>query len=123
MFRPWFPTATAGNGRIRANSANDGAGQGRGSRKRIGSCQHCGMVQNFRAIDMSGGDLTGNGSRSSITKTTVTGTTLAGASISETFGNAINRRGAGCALCGSKDAAKQKPYMGRLGSSNRGPGI
>lgn len=100
-----FPTRTARQGFVRSNSANDGSGQGRGSSKRIALCKQCGFPNDIKRIDISGGDLSGNGARGAITKTTATGTTLAGASISETYGTAALRKGAGCALCHSKNSA------------------
>lgn len=99
-----FPTKSAGSGRVRENSANDGRGQGRGSAKRIAGCKQCGFKNDIRRIDKSGGDLTGNGSRGPITKTTTTGSLLGGGTISDTHGDAVNRKGAGCAGCGSKNS-------------------
>ena len=120
MFKFSFPTRTARSGIVRANSANDGSGQGRGSSKRFGHCQQCGMVNNFLAIDTSGGSLDGNGSRGPITKVDSTGTTLRGDSITQKYGDAVNRKGAGCALCGSKNASKFRPFRrfeGQFGRS------
>lgn len=105
--KPLFPTRTAGTGRVRANSARDGRGQGRGSSKRIAPCRQCGFPNDIRKIDVSGGDLTGNGGRGAITQTTTTGTLLNGQSISESYGDAVNRRGAGCASCGSKNSLRR----------------
>jgi len=111
MLKPSFPTPTAGSGLVRKNSARDGRGQGRGSSKRIGGCRQCGFKNNFRAIDTSGGDLTGNGSRGAVTKATATGTLLNGNTFSDTYGDAVNRRGAGCACCGSKNSARSRPTV------------
>ena len=105
MFRQAFPTGTARRGLVRPNSARDGSGQGRGSSKRIAHCKQCGFPNDLKRISTAGGDLSGDGARGAITKTTETGTTLAGASISDTQGNAALRKGAGCALCHSKNSA------------------
>src|SRR3990167_11042607 len=104
MFKTLFPTRTAGNGLVRANSANDGGGQGRASSRRRGHCKQCGFVNDFKRIDTSGGDLTGNGSRGPITKSSTSGTLLNGNTFTDTYGDATNRRGAGCACCGSKNS-------------------
>lgn len=104
-----FPTRTSGSGRVRRNSANDGSGQGRGSSKRIASCQQCGFPNDIRRIDIKGGDLSGDGARGAITKTTVTGTTLAGASTSDVRNFAAARKGGGCAFCFSKNSVKVVP--------------
>ena len=107
--RDIYPTRTAGNGRVRRNSARDGSGQGRGGSKRIANCMQCGFPNDVRRIDTSGGDLSGDGARGAITKTTVTGTTLAGASISDVQNDAATRKGAGCAFCHSKNSVRAQP--------------
>jgi len=119
-FAPIFPTPTAGNGRIRLNSARDGSGQGRGSSKRIGRCKQCGFLNDFRAIDTSGGDHSGDGARGVITKTDTTATTLNGSSIVEKYGDAAFRKGAGCAVCLSKNSASVPTHRSLvLGRSSR----
>ena len=105
MFKTMFPTRTAGSGRVRSNSANDGGGQGRASSRRRGHCKQCGFVNDFNRIDKSGGDMTGNGSRGPITKSSTTGTLLNGNTFTDRYGDAVNRRGAGCACCGTKNSA------------------
>jgi hypothetical protein len=117
-----FPSGTAGNGLVRKNSARDGSGQGRGGSKRIGKCQQCGFPNDFRRIDTSGGDLTGNGSRGPVTVTTNTGTLLNGETFTDSYGDATNRKGAGCAVCGSKNAARNRPSAFQSGTRRLGPG-
>lgn len=107
-----FPTRTAGSGRVRANSARSGRGQGRGSSKLMAKCQQCGMPNNIRAIVTSGGDLSGDGARGAITKTSTTGTLLNGQTFTETYGDAAARKGGGCACCHSRNSVRYRP--GRL---------
>lgn len=70
----------------------------------MAGCRMCGFKNDIRRIDVSGGDLTGNGSRGPITKTTQSYTLSNGQTFSETYGDAVNRKGAGCAGCGSKNS-------------------
>lgn len=104
-----FPSPTAGDGRIRANSKNDGSGQGKGSAKRFGKCKHCGFVNNFKAIAIGGGSESGKMGYGAVTKATGTGTLLNGSTFTEATGDQTVKKGAGCALCGSKNSATEKP--------------
>jgi DNA-directed RNA polymerase subunit RPC12/RpoP len=88
----WFPSPTARDGRIRPNSANSGAGQGKGSPKRMVHCKQCGFVLDSKTNDNSGGTLDGNMGYGPYTLTN---------------GDGVKERevkkGAGCPLCGSKN--------------------
>lgn len=104
MFKRTFPTRTAGNGRVRDNSARSGEGQGRGSPKKFAHCKQCGFVNDTKRIDTSGGSDSGDGAVKSITKTTDTVTLLSGQTTTDTYGSANYAKGGGCACCGSKNS-------------------
>lgn len=98
-----YPSSTAGDGRIRRNSARTGRGQGRGSSRRMVECRQCGFLCDASKVARGGGTYSGDGGLGPITKTTTTGTTLAGASLSETHGDRSVPAGSGCPMCGSKN--------------------
>lgn len=104
MFKRTFPTRTAGDGKVRQNSARSGEGQGRGSSKKFAHCKQCGYANDVNRIDTSGGSDTGDGAVKSITKTTATGTLLGGQTTTDTYGSANYAKGGGCACCGSKNS-------------------
>lgn len=109
MGREFFPMS--GSGRIRRIS--DSRGQGMGSMRAMGRCQACGLPNDLRKIDTGGGTEDGNGAYSGVTTTTTTATTLAGASISDTYSEGNLAKGGGCALCGTKNAAREAPSPAR----------
>jgi len=103
-----FPSETAGNGRIRANSARTGAGQGKGSPRRMVRCAQCGFLVDMAKVDHSGGTMDGNGGYGPITKTvesTVYDPQESGTAISanQGYGDHSVKKNAGCPHCGSKN--------------------
>ena len=104
FFKPMFPSSSRGDGLVRANSAKTGKGQGKGGTHQRGHCKQCRAVNDFKAIDTSGGSNNGNGARGTVTKTTATGTLLGGGSCTETYGAAALKKGGGCWLCHSKNS-------------------
>lgn len=107
---PLFPSSTARDGRIRPNSARTGAGQGRGSSRRMAHCAQCGFVFDSNKVDVSGGRLIGDaaeplGGLGAVT-TRQTSYTIGGVSFTDTYADVVTvESGAGCPCCGSKNGA------------------
>ena len=106
-----YPSPTAGDGRLRANSARSGAGQGKGSSHKYVSCKQCGFTVDKSVTDHSGGTLSGDSGYGPVTKTAGDAVTDL---ISDTFtdgtqtkypgtGEQTVKKGAGCPMCGSKN--------------------
>ena len=107
-FSPMFPSPTARDGRVRANSKRTGQGQGRGSSRKFLHCKQCGYVFDRNKTDVSGGTESGDGGLSGIEIDSET-YTVGGSSHTDTFASV--RRvdpGAGCPQCGSKNGAANK---------------
>ncbi len=90
-----FPSSTGRDGRIRANSARTGKGQGLGSAKLMYKCQWCGAVNNANTVDSSGGTLDGSMGYGPVTK------------YSDGHGEQSVQKNSGCWLCGSKNSRKK----------------
>ena len=91
-----FPSSTAGTGRIRANSARTGKGQGKGSAKRMVKCRFCGFLVDSAKVDHSGGTESGNSGYGAVTK------------YADGHGEQTVAKNAGCPFCGSKNYLGEK---------------
>ena len=107
-FENAFPSPTKGDGLLRPNNLNTGAGQGKGGNKKKVRCQICGFLIDVNKVDYSGGSEDGQGAGGSITETTDSGTLNNGETYSETYGEQAYKKNAGCPLCFSKNGSKVK---------------
>jgi DNA-directed RNA polymerase subunit RPC12/RpoP len=108
----WFPTRTRGDGRIRANSARSGEGQGKGKSSRYVHCKQCGFLVDKTRTNHSGGTQEGNGGIGPVTKTAFT-TPITDSNgdryvdgVSTVYGgtgDATVEKGSACPLCGSRN--------------------
>lgn len=103
-----WPSESRGNGNVVRNNSRDGSAQGKGSFIRKASCRMCGFMNDLAAIDHEGGSMDGNGACFVSSTATATVTLASGATHAENYGEPGVRRGAGCALCGSKNSSKQR---------------
>jgi hypothetical protein len=96
-FSPLFPSATAGDGRVRPNNARPGNDQpdARPSAKRKVRCRQCGFLVDKAKNASDGGSMTGDGAGGIIT----TASDGAGGN----YGDQAYRPGAGCPNCFSKN--------------------
>ena len=107
-----FPSRSARDGRVRANSARDARGQGRGKPSRFVHCKQCGFVFDMTKTNHSGGSQSGNGGYGPVTKTVGDAVTdIAGDSyvddgtVTRYKGvgeQTVNKR-SGCPLCGTRN--------------------
>lgn len=117
-FENIWPTETRGNGVVRKNNLITGAAQGKGSLIRKAPCRLCGFPNDLTAIDHSGGSIDGEGAGGQITTSTVSFPVSAPQDVvgqittsTENIGTQSLRRGAGCALCFSKNSTKQRVLL------------
>ncbi len=112
--KPLFPSPSAGDGKVRPNSARSGKGQGKGAATRYVTCKHCGFTVDSNTVDHSGGTQDGNMGYSEVTKTAddavgvtdlVSDSYVDGGTITRFPGEGYQsvKKGAGCPLCGSKN--------------------
>lgn len=86
-----FVSVNPGDGRVRANSARSGAGQGKGASSRFVNCKQCGFTVDKTITDHFGGTQEGNAGYGPVTK------------YADGHGGQTVKKGAGCPLCGSKN--------------------
>lgn len=110
-FEDIWPSDTAGDGLVKSNNANTGDAQGKGSLLRKAACQLCGFPNDLSAIDHSGGSADGNGAGSTIATSTVSAPVSGGGTHTEPIGTQSASRGAGCALCFSKNSTSQREQI------------
>lgn len=107
MFEPVFPTETAGDGKIVPNNIRTGESQPSSERrpapKKKVRCKVCGFLFDLNKIDVSGGDMSGDGAGGEITVTEESGTMLNGDTITEYAPEQAYKKGAGCPFCFSKN--------------------
>lgn len=104
-FSPMFPSPTAGDGRVRRNSARTGAGQGAGGTKAMTRCKQCGFPFDANAVDTGGGSQKGDGGLGGVTKTDNSATLDDGTALTAEYGDRTVSKGAGCPHCGTKHGA------------------
>ncbi len=99
-FRPWFPTPTAGDGRIRANNARSGKNQpnARPSAKRKAGCKNCGFPADLAKNVNDGGSFDGDGAGGGFT------THSSDSNVKEQE----YRKGGGCPFCFSRNFANER---------------
>lgn len=107
-----FPSPTARDGKVRANSARTGIGQGRASPKRMIHCSKCGYVFNRNKTDVSGGKMIGDADNEPLgglekpalrTQTY----TVGGNTFTDSYADVpVVSAGAGCPCCGTKNGGE-----------------
>lgn len=112
-FEDLWPTESRGSGNIRRNNANTGGAQGKGTLLRKAPCRLCGYLNDLTAIDHSGGSIDGEGAGGAVATATVSfpvsgppdilGNTV---TATESTGTQSYRKGAGCALCLTKNSTR-----------------
>jgi len=109
--KKWYPSPTAGDGKVRPNSARTGKGQGKGSTHKYVSCKFCGFQVDMSTTDHSGGTRDGHGGYGKVTKTAGTAVTnithdaYTDGTSTEYPGVGIQvvKKNSGCPMCGSKN--------------------
>lgn len=103
-FEDIWPSETRGDGAIVKNNRRTGAAQGKGTLIRKAHCRLCGFPNDLVAVDHSGGSIDGEGAGGSITTAVASAPVSGGGTHTEAYGSQSLRRGAGCALCFSKNS-------------------